>query len=127
MKKTLLKWFLLSTGWLAVVLGTLGIVLPLLPATPFFILALFCFSKSSPRFKHWLLTRPVIGKDLQRWQQHKKIDKNRKPFIYKSIIVSFMISIALLMGAIYLQLMLLCLMFVLLFYIKRLPEYQTKK
>ena len=127
MKQTLLKWCLFIVAWFALGLGLLGIVLPLLPATPFFILALLCFSKSSPRFKLWLLNHPVIGKDLRRWHEHKKIDKKRKPAIYISIILSFLISISLLKGSIYLQLMLICLMLVLLFCIKRLPEYQTEK
>lgn len=110
-------------AWLAILLGTLGIVLPLLPTTPFFILALLCFSKSSPRFQHWLLNLPGIGKDLQRWQRDKKIDKRRKPTIYLTIVLSFCISISLLYERLALQLMLLCIMLILLFFIRRIPEY----
>lgn len=103
-------------------LGGLGIILPLLPATPFFILALFLFSKSSPRFQHWLLNLPGIGDDLKHWHVHKKINKQRKPAIYASILISFFISICLLIGQLYLQLMLMGIMLILLFFIKRLPE-----
>ena len=110
-------------AWLAIALGTLGIVLPLLPTTPFFILALFCFSKSSPRFQHWLLNLPGIGDDLQRWQRDKKIDKRRKPTIYLTIVLSFFISICVLYDRLLLQLMLLLIMFVLLIYIRSIAEY----
>lgn len=52
-------WFAL--GWVAVALGTVGIVVPGLPSTVFFILAASCFSRSSPRFEQWVLTRPGVG------------------------------------------------------------------
>ncbi|TEW52086.1 YbaN family protein [Psychromonas algicola] len=123
MRQRLIKSALFVMACLAMILGALGIILPLLPATPFFILALFGFSRSSSRFKHWLLSLPVIGQDLTCWQMDKKIDKKRKPIIYISIIISFLVSILLLIGLVYLQLMLIALMLILLFFIRKLPEY----
>lgn len=123
LRQQLIKYVLFIIGGLAMLLGGLGIVLPLLPATPFFILAVFCFSKSSPRFQEWLLNLPGIGDDLKHWQANKKIAKQRKPIIYLSIIISFLISIILLIGQVYVQLFLVILMFGLLFFIKKLPEY----
>lgn len=52
-------WFV--CGWLAVVVGGLGIILPGLPTTIFFIIAAACFGKSSPRFEQWVLNLPTIG------------------------------------------------------------------
>jgi uncharacterized membrane protein YbaN (DUF454 family) len=54
-----LAWF--SFGWLAVGLGGLGIVVPGLPTTGFFVLAAACFARSSPRFERWVLDLPKIG------------------------------------------------------------------
>jgi uncharacterized membrane protein YbaN (DUF454 family) len=52
---------LLALGWLAVVLGSIGIVVPGLPTTGFFVLAAACFARSSPRFERWVLNLPTIG------------------------------------------------------------------
>lgn len=67
------RWLLIILGWLAVVLATLGVVLPLLPTTPFLLLAAWCFARSSPRFHHWLLYRSWFGSYLRHWQQHKAL------------------------------------------------------
>lgn len=48
-------------GWITVAIGSLGIVLPVLPTTPFFIAAAYCFSRSSPRFEAWVLGLPAVG------------------------------------------------------------------
>jgi len=123
MRALLLKYTLFSIGLISTILGALGVILPLLPATPFFILALFCFSKSSPKFQQWLLNLPGIGNDLKNWQTHKKIHKERKPAIYLSVVISFLISISLLIGKPHLQIMLITMMCILLLFIRRLPEY----
>ncbi len=48
-------------GWLLVVIGGIGVVVPGLPSTGFFVLAAGCFSKSSPRFEQWILDLPGVG------------------------------------------------------------------
>lgn len=52
-------WFV--GGWIAVAFGSIGIIVPGLPTTVFFIIAAACFGKSSPRFERWVLTLPRIG------------------------------------------------------------------
>jgi uncharacterized membrane protein YbaN (DUF454 family) len=51
----------LTVGFLAVAVGTVGIVVPGLPTTGFFVLAAACFAKSSPRFEGWVLDLPTVG------------------------------------------------------------------
>ncbi|RJE71236.1 hypothetical protein BGP78_20655 [Pseudoalteromonas sp. MSK9-3] len=65
-------------GIIFVALGFIGIVLPVMPTTIFFILALACFTRSSPRFANWLLTHPRFGPSLQMWQQHQVVPPKGK-------------------------------------------------
>ena len=55
------RWAWFAGGWVAVAIGSIGIIVPGLPTTVFFIVAAACFSRSSPRFEQWVLTRPGVG------------------------------------------------------------------
>ena len=72
------KWCLLSIGTLAVGLGLLGIALPLLPTTPFLLLAAACYLRSSARFYHWLMYHPWFGSYLRNYQAGRGIPRGTK-------------------------------------------------
>ncbi|HVM06262.1 MAG TPA: YbaN family protein [Acidimicrobiales bacterium] len=55
------RWGWLALGWASVGLGGLGVVVPGLPTTGFFVLAASCFARSSPRFEQWVLSLPKVG------------------------------------------------------------------
>jgi uncharacterized membrane protein YbaN (DUF454 family) len=69
-------YFLL--GWCFFGLGAVGTVVPGLPTTPFMLLALWAFSKSSQRFHDWLYAHPVFGPPLQQWRSHRVIPGKAK-------------------------------------------------
>lgn len=73
-----MRWLLFLTGWVAVAAGALGAVLPLVPTTPFLLLALACFSRSSDRAGQWLLTAPGIGPVLQDYLQSRAVPVRAK-------------------------------------------------
>ena len=56
-----LRYVLLAIGWLSVALGVIGIFLPVLPTTPFLLLAAACFMRSSKRFYLWLVNHRQLG------------------------------------------------------------------
>lgn len=55
------RWAWFTLGWVAVVVGALGVVLPVVPTTGPFVLAAACFARSSPRFERWVLGLPSVG------------------------------------------------------------------
>lgn len=63
-RNPLIKVLVLVLGWLCVVLGFVGIFLPVLPTTPFLLLAAACFVRTSPKFYQWLVEHPRMGKYL---------------------------------------------------------------
>lgn len=68
----------LGLGWSAVGLGTAGIVLPLVPTTPFLLLAAFCFARSSERIHDWLVNHPRLGPGIRNWREHGAIGRGSK-------------------------------------------------
>lgn len=64
---------LLCLGWVFVALGVVGAVLPVLPTTPFLIVALWMFANSSERLHRWLYTHKLFGPPLQRWDRERVI------------------------------------------------------
>lgn len=57
-----MRWLWFCCGWLAVAVGGVGVVVPGLPTTVFFIIAAWCFARSSPRFEKWVLDLPRVGR-----------------------------------------------------------------
>ena len=70
----------LVAGWLSVVTGLVGIALPLLPTTPFLLLAAWCFSRGSPRIERWLLEHPRLGPPVRDWRSHRAVPLAAKQF-----------------------------------------------
>lgn len=89
------KWLWISAGWLFVALGVIGAFLPLLPTTPFLILAAFCFSKGSERLHRWLLERPKIGPMIQDWERSGVIRPKAKRAATVAIALSFGLTLSL--------------------------------
>ena len=122
MKKLLHNHLLILLGWLFVVLGAIGILLPLLPTTPFLIVALALFSKSSPRFHRMLLNNAWFGPILKQWEDNKTVSRKTKYKAVFLIILVFAISVAVLDDRIELQLLLIGIAILLLFLIWRIKE-----
>ncbi len=82
-------------GLLAVTLGLIGIILPLLPTVPFLLLAAFCFSRSSERLHAWIIEHPKLGPPIQDWQNNGAINPSAKRLATLSILAVFGLSVVL--------------------------------
>ena len=81
-----LLWLYL--GHLFVGLGIVGVFLPILPTTPFILLASACYSRGSERFNAWLLNHPVFGPPLRDWRAQKMIRPKAKVVASASIFIA---------------------------------------
>ena len=89
MTKVTKKILLLTLGFTSLFLGILGIFLPILPTTPFALLATYCFSKSSKKLHHKLLKQPHLGPLITNWQRHGIIRIKAKILASITMIVLF--------------------------------------
>ncbi len=86
-------WFL--GGAIATAFGAVGVVLPILPTTPFILLAAFCFARSSRRCHAWLIQHRTFGPLISNWTEHGAIDRRAKTFAVLSMVAVFVLSLVL--------------------------------
>lgn len=85
----------IGLGLASVALGVLGLALPLLPTTPFMLLAAACFAKSSPRLHGWLVNHRVFGPAIADWRDHRAIRPRAKRMAVLAMAAAFGLSVAL--------------------------------
>ncbi|MEM1106595.1 MAG: YbaN family protein [Pseudomonadota bacterium] len=73
-----IRWLWIAFGFVCVGAGVLGAVLPLLPTTPFLLLATFAFARSSPRLHAWLVNHKRFGPLIRNWNEHGAIGRRTK-------------------------------------------------
>lgn len=78
MNKQLVRYIYLAIGAVFTTLGFIGAFLPILPTTPFLLVAVWAFSKSSPRLKVWLHTHPRFGHHIDSWFREGAISRKGK-------------------------------------------------
>lgn len=88
-----MRWILFVAGWLCAALGALGAFLPVLPTTPFLLLATACFLRSSPRLHARLLANERFGPYLRQWEQDRSVPRSAKHRAYALVALTFAVSI----------------------------------
>ncbi len=115
----------LIAGFICLILGILGIVLPLLPTTPFFLATLFCFTKGSERLKKWFMKTSFHKKYLQRFYEEKGLTLKKKIVILS--VASIMLAAGFYFSTkLYARILIACVIFakyyIFIFKIKTIPS-----
>ena len=76
--KRIKKFFYVTIGLIAFALGSIGVVLPVLPTTPFLLLASVCFAKGSDRFNNWFVSTKIYKKHLESFVQERAMTLKQK-------------------------------------------------
>jgi len=84
----------LSLGLASVAIGAVAIFLPLLPTTPFLLLASFAFARSSERFHTWIMEHPRLGPPIHNWHNERAVQRGTKWAATGSISLAFAFSMA---------------------------------
>lgn len=121
----LVRVLYISAGFAALLMGILGAVLPVLPTTPFVLLAAYCFARSSARFHSKLLANRIAGPIIREWCQYRSIPRRAKHCAYLLMALSFCSSI-LLVPAVWQKAMLAAIGIILAIFIWRVPVRDTK-
>ena len=87
------RWLWFAVGWVAVAVGTVGVFLPGLPSTVFFIVGAWCFARSSPRFEAWLLGLPHIGPLIRDHRAGLGMPRRAKQWAIAMIVVFCSLSV----------------------------------
>lgn len=89
--KKYLNYFFIFAGCIAVILGSIGVVVPGLPTTPLVLFASWCFYKSSPRLRNWLL-QSFLGKYIKDYTRQGGLTTRKR--IYIILLMATMVTIS---------------------------------
>jgi uncharacterized membrane protein YbaN (DUF454 family) len=95
MERSVKKYLLILAGSISLVLGIIGIVIPVLPTTPFLLLAAFCYLRSSKRLYYWMLNNRVFGPYLYNYLTYRAIKRSVKVVTLTILWLTLTISIVL--------------------------------
>lgn len=121
------KVLLIIAGTLSIVLGIIGIFLPLLPTTPFLLLAAALYSKSSDKFYNWLINNRLLGSFIKNYREGKGISVQAKFISLSSLWLVMGATIIYAVEEIWLKIGLLIIAISVTIHLLRFPTYSEKK
>src|SRR3989344_3429674 len=108
-------------GTVSLLIGIIGILLPLLPTTPFLLLAAYCYARGSPKLFHWLLQHRWLGGYIRDWREGRGIPLKSKVLAIALIALTIGCSVLSIELHLAVKLLLVCLAVLVSFYILTRP------
>jgi uncharacterized membrane protein YbaN (DUF454 family) len=90
-----LRAFLVLVGTVALMLGVVGLFVPILPTTPFLLLAAACYARASTRLYAWILGQPAVGPIITEWRDSRSLPPGVKTRALVLVLLTFGLSVAL--------------------------------
>ncbi|MBM4190562.1 MAG: YbaN family protein [Betaproteobacteria bacterium] len=110
----------MALGFVALGLALLGVFLPILPTTPFVLLAAALFARGSESLHRYLWHHRIFGPIIQDWHEHRSMPPGIKPWAFGLLALSFIVSISII-AMLWLKLVLLALGVTLALFLWRVP------
>ena len=101
-----LKGLLIISGTLSLLFGLIGVFLPILPTTPFLLLAAFFYAKSSHKFYNWLIHNRLFGKYIKDYREKKGVPLKVKVFAISFLWITILVSAFIIIQNLYISLLL---------------------
>lgn len=89
------KYFYITLGFITLGLGLIGVILPILPTTPFLLVTSFCFAKGSERFHSWFINTNIYKKHLESFVKERAMTLKQKVVLLS--FVNFMLAFPLIL------------------------------
>lgn len=118
----ILRWTLITAGFLSVGLGIVGIMVPVLPTVPFLLLATVCFARSSERFYNWLIDHARLGPMVRPYLNGEGLRRKTKIKAILLVWLSILLSIFFVREHEWIQAILIIIALGVTIYLSRLPE-----
>jgi len=113
-----------AAGTFTLALGAIGIVLPVLPTTPFLLLALACYFRSSERMSRWMLDNRYFGKYIRNYKEGKGIPLKTKLFALTVLWTAIVYSALFIIPLLIVQIILFAVAVAVTIHLTRLPTYR---
>jgi len=125
-KNRVVRALLIVAGTISLVFAAIGVVLPLLPTTPFLLLAVACYCRSSERLYTWLINNRWFGEYIRNYREGKGIPLKTKVVAVTVLWATISVSALILVPILIVQILLLVVAVAVSIHILRLPTYKKK-
>ena len=88
------RLLIITLGHISVLVGLIGLLVPVMPTSPFIILASVCYARTSERFHLMLLNNRYFGVHVRNWHRERCLQKSAKHAMLAALVISFSVSIA---------------------------------